>query len=144
MRSIYSRLPRTKINLQCKNKTKMQKRICWKVHRVVLFSQWNDNTITDSMEYQKAPSKIHSQKKQLDSLSNMAQAIWLQSAQRFQQQNKGQQTESRTDKSSIRTWEETSLLWVMEYWNRLPTETAYSPSLERFKTHLNAFLCNLL
>ena len=33
---------------------------------------------------------------------------------------------------------------VTEHWNRLPREAVESPSLEVFKTHLEAFLCNLL
>ncbi|GAB0183940.1 mitochondrial enolase superfamily member 1 [Grus japonensis] len=35
-------------------------------------------------------------------------------------------------------------LRVTERWNRLPREVAESPSLEIFKTHLDAILCNLL
>ncbi|KFZ57894.1 hypothetical protein N321_01603, partial [Antrostomus carolinensis] len=33
---------------------------------------------------------------------------------------------------------------VLEHWNRLPREVVECPSLERFKTCLDAFLCNLL
>ena len=33
---------------------------------------------------------------------------------------------------------------VTEPWNRLPGEAVESPSLERFKTHLDVILCNLL
>lgn len=33
---------------------------------------------------------------------------------------------------------------VTEHWNRLPRDVVDSPYLEIFKTHLNAFLCNLL
>ena len=33
---------------------------------------------------------------------------------------------------------------VMEHWNRLLRESVDSPSLEIFKTHLGAYLCNLL
>ncbi|PKU38964.1 hypothetical protein llap_10737 [Limosa lapponica baueri] len=35
-------------------------------------------------------------------------------------------------------------LRVTEHWKRLPREVVESPSLETFKTHLDAFLCNLL
>jgi len=33
---------------------------------------------------------------------------------------------------------------VMEQQNRLPREVAESPSVEIFKTHLDAYLCNPL
>ena len=33
---------------------------------------------------------------------------------------------------------------VTEYWNRLPREVVESPSLEIFKTYLNAYMCDLL
>ena len=33
---------------------------------------------------------------------------------------------------------------VMEQWNRLPREDVESPSMEIFKTHLDAYLCDLL
>ena len=33
---------------------------------------------------------------------------------------------------------------VTEQWNRVPREAVESPSLETFKTHLDAFLCPLL
>lgn len=33
---------------------------------------------------------------------------------------------------------------VTEDWNRLPGEAVGSPCLEIFRTHLDAFLCNLL
>ena len=35
-------------------------------------------------------------------------------------------------------------LRVIEHWNRLPREVVESPSLEIFKTCLDAILCNLL
>jgi len=35
-------------------------------------------------------------------------------------------------------------LRVMEHWNRLPRDIVESPSLETFKTRLDAVLCNLL
>ena len=33
---------------------------------------------------------------------------------------------------------------VAEHWDRLPREVVESPSLEIFKTHLDAILCNML
>ncbi|KFZ52492.1 hypothetical protein N321_13698, partial [Antrostomus carolinensis] len=33
---------------------------------------------------------------------------------------------------------------VTEHWNRLPREVVESPSLETFKTRLDAFLCNFV
>ena len=33
---------------------------------------------------------------------------------------------------------------VTEHWNRLPREVLGSPSLEAFKIHLDAFLCDLI
>ena len=35
-------------------------------------------------------------------------------------------------------------LRVTEHWKRMPREVEESPSQEIFKTHLDAFLCNLL
>ena len=35
-------------------------------------------------------------------------------------------------------------LRVTEHWNRLPREVVESPSLEIFKTHVDAVLCSLL
>jgi len=36
------------------------------------------------------------------------------------------------------------MLRVTEHWNRLPREAVEFPFVEIFKTHLNAYLCNLL
>ena len=33
---------------------------------------------------------------------------------------------------------------VTEHWKRLPREVVESPSMEIFKTHLDAYLCSLL
>ena len=33
---------------------------------------------------------------------------------------------------------------VMEHWDRVPREAVESPSMEIFKTCLNAYLCDLL
>ena len=33
---------------------------------------------------------------------------------------------------------------MTEHWNRLPREAVESPSMEILKTHLGAYLCNLL
>lgn len=37
-----------------------------------------------------------------------------------------------------------SAVSVTEHWNRLPRETVQSPSLEIFRIHLDAYLCDLL
>jgi len=36
------------------------------------------------------------------------------------------------------------MVMVTEHWNRLPREVVKFPSLEIFKTRLDAYLCNLL
>ena len=41
-------------------------------------------------------------------------------------------------------WKNFFMVRVMEHWNRLPREVVESPSLEIFKTHLDAYLCSLL
>ena len=46
--------------------------------------------------------------------------------------------------SSIQTWKNFYTVRVMEQWNRLPREVVESPSMEVFKTHLDAYLCHLL
>jgi len=33
---------------------------------------------------------------------------------------------------------------MMEHWNRLPIEAMVSPSLEKLKTYLDVYLCNLV
>ena len=40
-------------------------------------------------------------------------------------------------------WKSLFTLRLTEHWNRLPREVVKSPSLEIFKTHLDALLCNL-
>jgi len=59
-----------------------------------------------------------------------------------QQQNKGQQTKLEHRKFQEKH-EKKITLRVTEHWNRLPREEVESPSLEIFKTCLEAFLCNL-
>ena len=41
-------------------------------------------------------------------------------------------------------WKNFFMVRVMEHWNRLPREVVESHSMEIFKTHLDAYLCNLL
>ena len=36
------------------------------------------------------------------------------------------------------------MVMVTEHWNRPPREVVESPSMEIFKTHLDAYLCSLL
>ena len=40
--------------------------------------------------------------------------------------------------------EELHMVRMMEHWNRLPREVVESLSMEIFKTHLDAYLCDLL
>ena len=40
-------------------------------------------------------------------------------------------------------WKNSFMIRVMEHWNKLPSEVVESP-MEIFKTHLDAYLCNLL
>ncbi len=42
------------------------------------------------------------------------------------------------------TWENFFMVRVTEHWNRMPREVVESLSMEIFKTHLDAHLCNLL
>ena len=42
------------------------------------------------------------------------------------------------------TWKKFFTVRVTEYWNRLPREVVDSPSLEIFKTCLDAYLCSLM
>ena len=41
-------------------------------------------------------------------------------------------------------WKKFFMAKLMEHWNRLPKEVVESPSMETFKTHLNACLSDLL
>ena len=41
-------------------------------------------------------------------------------------------------------WKNFFTVRVMEHWNRLPREVVESPSTEILKTHLDAYLCDLL
>ena len=41
-------------------------------------------------------------------------------------------------------WNNCYTVWVMEHWSRLPREVVESPSLEIFKTCLDAYLCDLM
>jgi len=41
-------------------------------------------------------------------------------------------------------WKKFFMVKMMEHWNRLPKEVVESPSMETFKTHLNACLSDLL
>jgi len=50
----------------------------------------------------------------------------------------------RHRKFRLNTRKNFSTLRVTEHWNRVPRGAVDSPSLEIFKTHLDAVLCNLL
>jgi len=41
-------------------------------------------------------------------------------------------------------WKNFFMVRMMEPWNRLPREVVESPTMETFKTHLDAYMCNLL
>ena len=41
-------------------------------------------------------------------------------------------------------WKNFVMLKVTEHWNGLPREVVESPTMEIFKTHLDAYLCDLL
>ena len=47
-------------------------------------------------------------------------------------------------KFHINTQKNFFMIRVMEHWNRLPREIVEYPSMEIFKTHLDACLCDLL
>ena len=56
----------------------------------------------------------------------------------------GQGTITGTQEIPYKHEEELSTVRETEHWNRLPREVGESPFLEILKTHLDAFLCNLL
>ena len=41
-------------------------------------------------------------------------------------------------------WKNFFTVRVMEHWNRLPRQVVESPSMEIFKTCIDAYLCDLL
>jgi len=61
-----------------------------------------------------------------------------------QRQDEGQW--AQTEEQEVPSEHEEELLpsGVAEHWNRLRREVVESPSLEIFKTHLDAILCSLL
>ena len=61
-----------------------------------------------------------------------------------QWQNKGWWAQSGTQESTSEHEENFFILSVTEHWNRLTREILEPHSLEIFRTHLDAFLCNLL
>jgi len=56
--------------------------------------------------------------------------------------NNGLKLEHR--KFHTKIWKDFFMGRVMEHWNRVPRDVVESPSMEIFKTHLSAYLCNLL
>jgi len=61
-----------------------------------------------------------------------------------QQQDKGQRAQTEAEKFQLNMRRNLFPLRVMEPWNRLPREAVEFPSLEIFKTRLDAVLCSLL
>jgi len=57
---------------------------------------------------------------------------------------RGNRHKLKHSKFHVKTRKNFFTLRVTEHWNRLPREVVESPSLEIFKTHLDAVLCNLL
>ena len=54
----------------------------------------------------------------------------------------GQKLEHRKFRTNVR--KNFFTVRVTEHWNRLPRQVVGSPSLEIFKTHLDAYLCDLV
>ena len=56
----------------------------------------------------------------------------------------GEMTKNFSIESSTNMQRKFLMVRAMEHWNRLMREVVDSPSLETFKTHLDAYLCKMV
>ena len=58
--------------------------------------------------------------------------------------NKARGNGHKLEHRKLHTNTRKNFISVTEHWNRLPRQVVESPTVEIFRTHLDALLCNLL